>query len=173
MEKSYISLPICSTKENAIPFKNIWYFRNVYNHYFCVCKGVKCSSNKDLDECKYYLYLNIIDKNKNIYKKTHYLLLDFLYSNRAPGDAYFIFREMIKQNMSAYYLTERNDIYQDFYDNKTKFQKIIPIINKQYNINGDFLEKYLILFLKLKSVISGSEFFSKENIFYNIKYIIK
>lgn len=171
LEKSYISLPICSTKENAIPFKNIWYFRNVYNHYFCVCKGVKCSSNKDLDECKYYLYLNIIDKNKNIYKKTHYLLLDFLYSNRAPGDAYIIFREMVKQNMSAYYLTERNDIYQEYYDNKTKFQKIIPIINKQYNINGDFLEKYLILFLKLKSVISGSEFFSKENIFYNIKYI--
>ena len=78
---------------------------------------------------------------------------------------------MVKQNMSAYYLTERNDIYQEYYDNKTKFQKIIPIINKQYNINGDFLEKYLILFLKLKSVISGSEFFSKENIFYNIKYI--
>ena len=94
---------------------------------------IKCSSNKDLDECKYYLYLNIIDKNKNIYKKTHYLLLDFLYSNRAPGDAYIIFREMVKQNMSAYYLTERNDIYQEYYDNKTKFQKIIPIISTKIN----------------------------------------
>ena len=33
------------------------------------------------------------------------------------------------------------------------------------------MEKYLTLFLKLKAVISGSEFFSKENIFYNINYI--
>ena len=69
-----------------------------------------------------------------------YLLLDFLYSNRAPGDAFFLFREMVKHNMSAYYLTERKDIYQEYYDNKTKLQKVIPIINKQYNITGIILE---------------------------------
>ena len=106
-----------------------------------------------------------------MYKKTYYFLVDFLYANRAPGDAYFVFKEMIKQNMSAFYFTERRDIYKEYYDNKTNFQRIIPIINKQYNITGNFLEKYLTLFLRLKSVISGSEFFSKENIFFIIPYI--
>ena len=109
--------------------------------------------NEELDNCKYYLYLYIIDNNKDLYDKTYYLLVDFLYANRAPGDAFLVFREMLKQNMSAYYLTERADIYQEYYDNQTKFQKIIPIINKQYNITGSILEKYLSLFLKLKCVI--------------------
>ena len=171
LKKTYFSEPICSVKEKAIKLKNIWQFKNIYNHYFCFCKGNICPFNQIFDECKYYLYLSIIDNNKDLYEKTYYLLVDFLYSNRAPGDAYFVFREMIKQNMSAFYLSERKDIYQEFYDNETKFQKIIPIINKQYNITGSILEKYLTLFLKLKSVISGSEFFSKENIFLIINYI--
>ena len=171
LKKSYISNPICSSKENAITFRNIWHFKNIYNHYFCFCNGKSCPHDQNFDDCKYYLYLSIIDKNRNLYKKTDYLFLDFLYANRAPGDAYFVFREMVKQNISAYYLTERKDIYQEFYDNQTKFQKVIPIINKQYNITGKILEQYLPLFLRLKAVISGSEFFSKENIFLNINYI--
>ena len=171
LKKSYISLPICSNKEIAVPFQNKWYFKNIYNHYFCYCNGYNCPSNQYFDDCKYYLYLNIIDDSKELYLKTDYLLVDFLYANRAPGDAYFVFREMIRQNMSAYYLSERQDIYQTHFDNKTRFQRIIPIINRQYNITGVTLEKYLNLFLRLKSVISGSEFFSKENIFFNIQYI--
>ena len=171
LRNSYISRPICSAKKDAISFYNVWYFKNIYNNYFCFCKGNNCPMNKELDNCKYYLYLYIIDNNKDLYDKTYYLLVDFLYANRAPGDAFLVFREMLKQNMSAYYLTERADIYQEYYDNQTKFQKIIPIINKQYNITGSILEKYLSLFLKLKCVISGSEFLSKENIFFIINYI--
>ena len=171
LKKCYISQPICSTKEEAITYKNTWYFKNIYNHYFCYCNGYDCKFDQNFDNCKYYLYLYIIDSNKHLYKKTYYFLVDFLYANRAPGDAYFVFKEMIKQNMSAFYFTERRDIYKEYYDNKTNFQRIIPIINKQYNITGNFLEKYLTLFLRLKSVISGSEFFSKENIFFIIPYI--
>ena len=171
LEKSYISQPICSIKANAITTKNIWYFKNINNHYFCFCDGNKCPSDQNFDDCKYYFYLYIINNNKNIYNKSNYLLADFLYSNRAPGDAFFVFREMIKQNLTAFYLTERKDIYLEYYDNKLKFQKIIPIVNKQYKITGYILEKYISLFLKLKAVISGSEFFSKENIFYIIDYI--
>ena len=171
LKKTYISKPICSVKEKAINYTNRWYFKNIYNHYFCFCSGQACPNDQIFDDCKYYFYLSIIDNNKDLYEKTYYLLLDFLYANRAPGDAFFVFREMIKQNLSAYYLTERKDIYQEYYDNKTNFQKVIPIINKQYNITGNILEKYLFLFLNLKSVISGSEFFSKENIFFNIDYI--
>ena len=76
LKKSYISNPICSSKENAITFKNIWYFKNIYNHYFCFCKGKSCPYDQNFDDCKYYFYLSIIDKNKNLYKKTDYLFLE-------------------------------------------------------------------------------------------------
>ena len=91
--------------------------------------------------------------------------------NIAPGDAYLVFREMIKQKMPAFYLTARKDIYNQYYDKNIKFQKVIPIINKQYNITGNILEKYLEFFLRLKTVISGAEFYSIENIFFKIEYI--
>ena len=110
LQKCFFSPPICQTKEKVIISKNTWYFKNIYNHYFCYCDGYNCEFNQNFDDCKYYFYLSVIDNNKNVYEKTDYLLVDFLYSNRAPGDAYFVFREMIKQNMSAYYLTERKDI---------------------------------------------------------------
>ena len=171
LEKSYISHPICLSNRNILIKKNIWYFKNINNHYFCFCNGTRCKSNKNFDDCKYYFYLSIISNNKNLYAKSNYLLVDFYKANRAPGDAFFVFREMIKQNLSAFYLTERKDIYQKYYDNRIRFQKIIPIVNKQYKITGFILEKYLTLFLKLKSVISGSKFYSKENIFYIIDYI--
>ena len=38
-------------------------------------------------------------------------------------------------------------------------------------INGDFLEKYFGLILRLKAVVSGAEYISFKNIFYNIEYI--
>ena len=171
LKNSYSSKPICSIKEKVSTLKNIWFFKNIYNHYFCFCNGNYCKNINKMDTCKYYFYLSVIDDNKDIYKKTYYLLEDFLFAYIAPGDAYFLFKEMVKQNMSAFYMTARKDIYKEYYDNSTKLQKIIPIINKQYNIDGHFLEKYLFFFLRLKSVISGSEFFSKENIFYIIPYI--
>jgi CDP-glycerol glycerophosphotransferase (TagB/SpsB family) len=44
---------------------------------------------------------------------------------------------------------------------------------QNYTINGDFLEKYLTLFLKLKQVITGSGIYFDyiNNLFYNIDYI--
>ena len=118
---------------------------------------------------QYSVYLSIIDNSRNLYNKTDYLLADFLYGNRASGDAYFVFKEMIKQNLSAHYFTERKDIYNEYNTSKKESLRVIPIIDKQYNITADFLEKYLNLFLRLKSVISGAEFFSIDNIFYNIE----
>ena len=38
-------------------------------------------------------------------------------------------------------------------------------------INGDFLEKYFGLILRLKAVISGAEYISFNNLFYEISYI--
>ena len=121
--------------------------------------------------CKYKFYLNIINKNRFLYNKTDYLLADFLYGNRAPGDAFIIFKEMLRENISAHYVTERKDIYNDYLGYKRESLKVIQIKNKHYNITGDTLEKYLDLFLRLKVVVSGAEFYSMYNIFYNIEYI--
>ena len=166
-----ISNPICLPKELATEKKDIWIFKNLYNHYFCFCYGKDCLYDNIPQECKYLLYLTIINDNKYLYNKTDYLLADFLFENRSPGDAYLLFKEMLKRNISSHYVTERKDIYDEFnsYDNESL--TIIPIINKQYNITGNTLEKYLDLFLKLKAVISGAEFYSIYNIFYNIDYI--
>ena len=38
-------------------------------------------------------------------------------------------------------------------------------------IDGDFLEKYFSLVLRLKAVVSGAEYFSFYNLFYHIEYI--
>ena len=50
---------------------------------------------------------------------------------------------------------------------------IISVNKDNYTINGDFIEKYLTLFLKLKCVISagGINFNYINNIFFNIDYI--
>ena len=146
-------------------YKNIWHFKNIYNNYFCFCIGRNCTIKNVSPECKYKFYLNIIYKNRFLYNKTDYLLADFLYGNRAPGDAFLIFKEMIRENMSAHYVTERKDIYNDYLGNKRESLKVIQIKNKQYNITGDTLEKYLDLFLRLKVVVSGAEFYSMYTLF--------
>ena len=66
-------------------------------------------------------------------------------------------------------MSKREDIYKKY--NNFSSNIIIPIIFDWAYINGDFLEKYLDLFLKLKVVISGAKIFSVNNIFYNIEYI--
>jgi hypothetical protein len=120
-------------------------------------------------KCKYYLYLNIIDNNRNIYNKTDYLFCDFTSSETAPGEAFLIFNEMNKQNLSVHYMTKREDIYKNFSNyNLTLKNKII--FDFLY-INGNFLEKYLDIFLKLKSTISGAKIYSINNLFFNIEYI--
>ena len=170
---SYISYPYCLYKEKIIQTENTWNFLNIYNNYFCSCVGYRCDYKNIEQICKFKLYLNIIDNNSNIYNKTHYLLADFLLKNIAPGDAYFLFKEMKKQNYPVYYLTQRKDIYNEFYNNSMdkNHQNVILIVNKKKIINGDFLEKYLDLFLKLKVVISGAEYYYIDNLFYNINYI--
>jgi hypothetical protein len=171
LKKIFLLNPICLEKDIYAKKKDIWIFENLYNHFFCFCYGKACSYDKIPQECKYLFYLSIINDNKFLYNKTDYLLADFLYEDRAPGDAYLLFKEMIKHNLSAHYVTERKDIYQEFNNINRESLQIIPIINKQYNITGNTLEKYLNLFLRLKVVISGAEFYSIYNIFYDIEYI--
>ena len=171
LKKSYIKKPICSPKTGLRFLNNSWTFLNIYNQYFCLCKGESCFSKNNLKKgqrCKYNLYLNIIDNNRYLYNKTDYLLGDFLFKELPSDDAYPIFKEMLKRNISAHYMTEKRNIYIKYCGSNNNHCQII--INKVY-IDGDFLEKYLELILKLKAVIAASNFFSMDYIFYNIEYI--
>ena len=149
---------------------NTWYFENIYNNYFCFCAGLKCL-NKINQTCKYFFYLTIIDQNRYLYNKTHFLLADFFFSYKSSDHAYPIFKELVRQNLNAHYMTEKESIIQEFCKNELVCLKIIIIRNGNKRIDGDFLEKYLELVLKFKSVIAGSDYNAKTNIFHDIEYI--
>ena len=154
------------TKSNSED--NIWKFKNIYNHYYCFCKGIHCFKNTSIfQDCKYLYYLTIIDKFRNLYEKTEYLLADFILTAFNDDDIFPIFKQMIKQNISAHYMTPKNNIFNEYCSQQ---QRCLRIIREDF-INGDFLEKYLELILKLKVTVAGSEFRAINNLFYNIEYI--
>ena len=170
LKASFVKQPSSVTKISEENKDNEWIFKNIYNYYFCFCKGIYCQKEKKTMKyqyCKYYYYLTIIDKNRFLFKKTDYLLADFISSRYNADDTFPIFKQMIKQNMPAHYMTMKNDIYKDYCnDNIT-----CSIIIKEEMINGDFLEKYLYLLLKLKISIAGAIFPAINNIFTIIEYI--
>ena len=171
LKKSFLLLPLFSTKYNASIIINTWNFINLYNYYFCLCKGDECPYNNIAKNCKYYFYLSIIDNNKNIYNKTDYLFADFILAKYSSDDTFPIFEKMIKYKYPVHYLTEKIDLYKIFCDNKKECSSIILVNSKNYTIDGNFLEKYLTMFLKLKAAISGAAFHFIDNLFYNIEYI--
>ena len=170
LTKLYIKKPIISNKYNSISKYSNWYFKNIYNNYYCLCKGA-CLYKNLPQKCKYLFYLNIIDNNRYLYNKTDYLLSDFYFSRCSSDDTYPIFVEMIKQNISAHYMDDKIDIYNKYCKYEKHCLKVIPLIKGTQFINGDFLEYYLDLVLRLKAVIAGESFYSFYPIFYNIDYI--
>ena len=63
LKSSYIQYPFCILKREAVAINNEWSFKNIYNHYFCFCKGKNCLFSNINHYCKYYFYLHIIDNN--------------------------------------------------------------------------------------------------------------
>ena len=173
LKKLYISKPICSLKRNFYDEKNNWNFLNIFNEYFCFCIGINCLKQIISEECKYYFYLYLIDKNKYLYKKTHYLLMDFILQKYSSDDVYPIFEEMINKNLSAHYLTEKKEILEKYCLRRKSCDLVIYADIKSYKINGDFLERHLTLILKLRQVISsvGVNINFINNLFYNVDYI--
>ena len=167
----YLNKPFFSTLSNISLKENIWEYKNIFNNYFCFCKGSICYFSNITQECKYRFYLNLIDENKNLYNKTDYLLADFFFARCSSDDAFPIFKEMINQNISAHYMDGKLSLYNMFCKQEKHCLKIIPVINENIIIDGDFLEKYLDIILKLKAVIAGTEYFSINNIFKYIDYI--
>ena len=68
-------------------------------------------------------------------------------------------------------MDEKDSLYNKFCNKEKYCLKIIPVVNKNIFIDGNFLEKYLDIILRLKVVIAGSEFLSFNNIFKEISYI--
>ena len=175
LKKLFISYPKYNTKFEAIKESDKWEFLNIYNHYFCYCRGHNCLYHNLLNHknstqiCKYKFYLNLIEENKYIYNKTDYLLSDFPGDFESLDDAYPVFKRLIELKKNAYYMTINKRIFHkkkndyDYYFNEH--------IIKGNIINGDFLEKYFNLVLRLKAVVSGAEYLSFKNLFFNIDYI--
>ena len=172
LPKSFIQMPKLILKKYAI-HDNKWNFDNLFNEYFCFCKDLNSIKLKNSQSCKYYFYLNLIYKNRKVYSKTDYLLIDFIFNDLSSDDTFPIFKEMINKKMPAHYLTESINIYNQFCSEINKCQAVLLVNQLNYTINGDFLEKYLTLFLKLKQVISnsGTYFNYINNLFYDIDYI--
>ena len=173
LKKLYIKKPKYNTKFNIVLDKEEWDFFNIYNHYFCFCVGLNCLYNNLLNYknktqiCKYKFYLNLIEENKYLYNKTYYLLGDFPGDFQSIDDAYPVFKTLIKLKKNAFYMTINKVLFQEKKKNNDLYNHII----KGNFINGDFIEKYFSIFLRLKAVISGAEFFSFNNLFYYIEYI--
>ena len=75
LKSSYLRYPFFILKRRKLK-DNIWSYSKMYNDYFCYCKGLYCLNSKaiqTIQSCKYYFYLNIIDNNRFIYKKTAFL----------------------------------------------------------------------------------------------------
>ena len=171
LKRSYIEYPFCLKKSIVSLKSNQWLFRNIYNYYFCFCKGRNCLNSTIPDDCKYNFYLYIIDNNRDIYQKTDYLFMDFIYADLSSDDVYPVFKEMEKNRFPVHYLTEDINIYNNYCNKREKCLTILHVINKKKPIDGDFLEKYFTLFLKLKLVVSGRGTTFDTNLFYNIEYI--
>lgn len=174
--QSYIQPPLCFLKEDIAQFDGKWSFHNIYNNYFCFCKGESCLNINSYNMhgyqmCKYNFYLTIIDNNKYLYSKTDYLLSDFFDGNIEPSDAFPIFKEMIKKQLKAHYITMSWDIFSEYCLKKPICLNNYQIIYGIKRIDGDVLEKYLDLFLKLKVVVAAEKYDGIDNFFYNIDYI--
>ena len=173
LKRHYIKYPIFNIKSYINNPYNEWKFLNIYNHYFCFCQGNDClyynllNIKNTTQICKYKFYLNLIEENKYLYNKTDFLLADFPGDFQSLDDAFPIFQALIKLNKNAYYMT----INKNLIENKNIDEKISKYIIKGNFINGDFLEKYFTLFLRLKAVVSGAEYISFNNLFYYIDYI--
>lgn len=173
LPKNFAQMPKFNLKQNLVINDNKWSFENLFNEYSCFCKDLNFIKLKDSKKCKYYFYLNLIHKNRKVYLKTDYLFIDFIFNDLSSDDAFPIFKEMINEKMPVHYLTESANIYNQFCLNINKCQTVLLVNQLNYTINGDFLEKYLTLFLKLKQVISNSGIYFNyiNNLFYDIDYI--
>ena len=96
LRKSYERYPFTTLKREALLSEGKWLFANLYDLHFCMCKGDLCLKTNITEKCKYYFYITIIDSNRDVYKKTEYVFMDFVIAELSSDDTYPVFKEMIK-----------------------------------------------------------------------------
>lgn len=176
LKSSFLQPPLSTLKRDITQVEGRWYFKNIYGTYFCFCRDESCFNiNKlnmqEFQNCKYFFHLTMIDNKRDLFPKTHYLLSDFFDENIDSVDTFPVFLEMMKEGLNVHYITMSSNIYSQFCLNNTKCLNEMQIIYGIRKINGDTLEKYLELLLKLKVVVTAEKYESIDNLFYNIEYI--
>ena len=170
LKSTYLQYPYCTLKRKAIKDFDKWYFRNIYNDHFCFCVGTACLLNVD-QKCKQLFFMKVIDHNQHLYEKTDYLFVDFIFGEYSYDDTYPVFEEMYVRNYHVHYMTENKDILDAYCHKQTRCEPILYVHRGNYTINGDFVEKYLTLILKLKAVVCARQLNFFNNLFYNTDYI--
>jgi hypothetical protein len=146
LKKSYTTYPYSTLKREALLNEGKWLFRNLYNEYFCMCKGDLCLKFNVSEKCKYYFYISIIDSNRHVYKKTEYAYMDFIKADLSSDDTYPVFREMINKGLPAHYITGNLDLYEEYCGGEEFCDKIMLTVDDERPLYGDFLEKYISIF---------------------------
>ena len=170
LKKSYEINPCTTLKRNMLLIYDKWYNLNIYGHYFCSCKGENCLVTNVTEKCKYYFYVSIIDSNRDIYKKTEYAFMDFVKADLSSDDTYPVFKEMLTMGDHAHYITGNLDIYKEHCGDDLFCKKVLLAPKDLKPIYGDFLEKYIFVFFKLKVMISGRPNFNTD-LFYDMEYV--
>ena len=173
LKRNYMKFPKCELRRKVYGDEGDWVYRNIYNNYFCYCIGKRCVKEEVKQLCKYNFYKSVIDEHRNLYPKTEYIFVDFIFKNLPSDDTFPIFEEMIKRNMSARYISEKKELHEEYCQDNKNCEKIIPLNMYSYYRFGDFVEKYLTLILKIKAVISckQSSFHYISYLFYKLEYI--
>lgn len=172
LKQFYLRKPHCDLKQDVAKKESKWYYKNIYNNYFCFCLGEDCI--KELSQsCKYKLYKTIVDNNQELYPKTDYIFVDFIFNELSSDDTFPVFQEMINKNYPAHYITQRYDLKRDFCKEEQKCLTILHVNKDDYYRFGDFIEKYLTLILKIKAVVSCKESTNHPiaDFFYEAEYI--
>ena len=169
----YLRPPLCDLKRNVMMNKIGWQFMNIYNYYFCCCVGQDCLMQEIPQKEKYYAYMNIIQLNRDVYNKTDYIFVDFIFEDLSSDDTFPVFEKMKKLDYPVHYITENKNIIKKYCNDTNYCPTIIKITHDVYNDFGDFFERYLTLILKTKSVISCKEnkFHFVSYLFYRLEYL--
>ena len=87
----------------------------------------------------YFFYLNLIEKNREDYSKTNSLNIDFIFS-------FPKFKEILKENLPVHYLSEFQEILNDYCSKINKYQIIIAKKRLNFTINGISRKKIWLYF---------------------------
>ena len=170
LRKTYQTYPYSTLKREALLNEGRWLFRNLYNEFFCMCKGDLCLKFNITEKCKYYFYISIIDSNRYVYNKTEYAFMDFIKADLSSDDTYPVFKEMVNKIGHSHYITGNLDLYNEHCGNDEYCDKIMLTLDDDRPLYGNFVEKYISIFLRLKSLISGRPSFNTD-LFYFMEYV--